>query len=218
VLLLKRIKALEGRLPPRNAGVPEAIDPDELDRFRSNLCVLDYETWRHAGLSLEHRLVLARDDDSYERANPRTKWSPGLCTDGQGRWVPRRPAISAREFEIRILERDGIIDERTVRSLRDNLHAHFFEGTENLRSLPHPIEFDETASLRGARAICPRRETLLLEQQLKMLTEDHQHDVQDRANRRKARSPTNGQFDSLDLFQDRVHEVLVKDLENRIRE
>ena len=82
----------------------------------------------------------------------------------------------AREYEIRVLERDAKIDADTALCLRKNLLAHFFASDaaprEPLAELPYPIEFDEAAALKAARLQCPHFDSLSLEGQLKYLEED----------------------------------------------
>jgi hypothetical protein len=82
----------------------------------------------------------------------------------------------AREYEIRVLERDAKIDADTALCLRKNLLGHFFASDaaprEPLAELPHPIEFDEAAVLKAARLQCPHFDSLSLEGQLKYLEED----------------------------------------------
>lgn len=210
-----RLTALEAH---RAAMAPapvrdEAAERAKLDRLISRLNILSYDDWRHASLSLEERLALARDDGFFARATPSAKWSPGLRENQQGDWVSIGPDVSAREIEIMILERDGKIEEPTARSLRDNLSRYRSEKSETLRELPAPIQFDEAASLRSAREKCPRRETLPLEQQLSMFQEDH-----DRKVRERAVSPnTVGTVQMWDVG-DRIHEYFVNDLARRIRE
>jgi hypothetical protein len=119
----------------------------------------EYSTWRHAGLSLEQLLALARDDSARNHANP---------------WA----AVGAREFEIQILERDAKIDAETAESLRKNLDAHFARDDsaaaqrEPLADLPMPIKFDEAGALKAARLQCPLFDSLPLEGQVQYLEED----------------------------------------------
>ena len=135
-----------------------------------------------------------------------------------GQWIDLWPDVAARELEIRILERDNRIDEQTAGALRDNLRKHFFEDADALLELPVTIEFDEVASLFSARAQCPRRSTLPLEQQLAMLKEDHEHALRERERPTSSDFVVNAALDSLDKTRDHMHENLVKDLERRIRQ
>lgn len=220
--LERRLGRIEARCPA--VRIETLPDPEaetaKLYRLSSKLNILGYDTWRHVGLSLEERLAIARDDSAREQANPASTRSPGRWPNGQGGFVDRWPDIGAREFEIRILERDGRIDEQTARLLRDNVRDHFFEGTETLHDLPHPIDFDELVSLRTAREKCPRRESLPLEQQLEMEHEDHAVNVRDRIINNKHAGSANAPvgLPSLNAFQDKMHEYRVKELVNRIKE
>ncbi len=213
-----RLAALESLATAAPAPRPdEAVERAKLDRLISRMNTVSYNDWRHASLSLEELLALARDDGRYARANPIAKWSPGHRQHQQGQWIDFWPDVGARELEIRILERDGRIDQATARALRDNLREHFLENTATLHDLPALIEFDEAAALHTARAQCPRRETLPLERQLAIVMEDRERHLLERAATKSDPSQTHSIADLEPLF-DRMHAIAVKDLEDRIRE
>ena len=217
MLLANRITALEQHASRRWNDAPEDFDPRAIYRLMSTLDFMQYDTWRHAGLSLEERLALARDDVIHADAEAIRTPSSGCRQNARGLWVNFWPDVGAREIAIRIGERDGLIDEETADALRDNSHAHFFEGTEALNALPYTIEFDHGALVK-ARAACPRREDLSLEQQLTMLNQDHDHEIAVRIEQEKCGSCTNATFDPLNALQDRMHEILLSDLQVRIRD
>ena len=126
------------------ASEPEVWDEHRTVKLlRALRASLRYCTWRHADLSLEQLLALARDDSMREQENPN---APAESA--------RKFAERAREFEIQILERAAKIDADIAESFRKNCDAHFFarDGSaaaqgEPLAKLPHPIEFDEPAAL-----------------------------------------------------------------------
>jgi hypothetical protein len=221
---MRSLEARVERLEERHAAVPAVSAPDEaatrakMRILRSRLYLSGYNNWRHIGLSLEQLLALARDDGRFARANPRESWSPGYRKEQPGQWVDLWPGVGARELEIRILERDRRIDETAAAALRVNLHEHFFQDTGALQELPAAIDFDEAASLRSARAQCPRRSTLPLEQQLAMLNEDHEHGLGERERPATSDLVVNATSDSLAKIRDRMHGDLVKDLQCRIRQ
>jgi hypothetical protein len=202
--MLKRIQQLENRARARAAArapvdVDDADEARKLEEFRSDLAILFYNMWRHDALPLEQRLDLARDD---------ARFAP------HDRHVRR----AAREFEIRVLLRDGNIDDAAAWALRANADQHFGFGLGNerppLAALPFTVEFDETEALREARLQCPRVERLPLERQLEMLDEDRARELHEREQRgeRGLADP------SMDAFGDRMHEVRVRDLRQKIRD
>lgn len=208
-----RLTALEGR---RAAIVPapaldETDEAAKWDSFHSWFNTLAYNDWRHASLSLEELLAIAREDAAPKPEVWADQWDSRLaCLRSQPVRVDyMSPAIAAREIEIRILERDQRIDAATAHSLRDNLQGYRLKDAEPLYQLPAPIVFDEAASLSSAREQCPRRETLPLEQQLAMMREDHRRE-------RESRAEGSGMSPGLVAFTDRLHEVLEKELEQRI--
>ena len=178
--LSSRIQQLESKV---STPQPEPLSKQEREQRDAKLIRIlntsGYSDWRHDGLSLEQLLALARDDSTHALASPRASWSPGFRQDAPGAWVTFWPAVSAREFEIQILERDVKIDAETAESLRKNLHSHFFAPDDSaavqrepLAKLPHPIEFDEAAALNAARLQCPHFDSLALEEQIEYLEED----------------------------------------------
>ena len=221
---MRSLEARVVRLEERHAALPMVSAPDaaaqiaKMSGLRKRLHISSYNDWRHADLSLEQLLALAHDDGRFARANPRSSWSPGSRQEQHGQWIDFWPDVGAREFAIRILERDRRIDEPTACALRDNLRKHFFEGTGALDVLPATIEYDEVASLCSARAQCPRRSTLPLEQQLTMLKEDHEHALRERERPTSSDLIASAVLDSLDKTREHMHENLVKDLERRIRQ
>jgi hypothetical protein len=200
-MLKARISKLEQRARARAAigpanDVNDADEETKVAQFRSDLAILFYNTWRHAGLTLEQRLALAHDD---------LRLTPG------NRHVIR----ATREFEIRILLREGTIDDETAWALRATADQHFGLGEHcpQLVKLPFTVEFDEAEALLSARAQCPRVETLSLERQLVMLEEDREHKSQERTNANEARIDP-----SMDAFADKMHEVRVRALRQKIHE
>src|ERR1019366_3884959 len=99
-----RIEQLERAAPTPQPKVL-VWDEHRTHEALGKLRTLEYSTWRHAGLSLEQLLALARDDSALAQANPRSTWSPGYLQAEPGAWVNIWPAVGAREFEIQILER-----------------------------------------------------------------------------------------------------------------
>jgi hypothetical protein len=182
--LSSRIEQLEERA--LNAGAARQTQPEPWTKQRTAKALSalrlagEYDSWRHAGLSLELRLALARDDNVRVHAKPRPHWSPSRRQEAPGAWVSIWPAVCAREFEIQILKRDARIDEETAQFLRDNIHQHFFASPDDipaaacepLAELPHHIDFDESAALSTARLQCPDFDSLSLEEQLKYREED----------------------------------------------
>jgi hypothetical protein len=182
-MLGNRIEQLEERAAMTRTALeskPVVWDEYRTAKLLRAMRTIDYRTWRHAGLSLEQLLALARDDSALAQANPRSTWSPGYLQAEPGAWVNIWPAVGAREFEIQILERDGKIDAETAQSLSKNIHDRFFVSgpvTEHaygapLTPLPHAIAFDEAAALKAARLQCPYFDSLPLEGQLEYLEED----------------------------------------------
>lgn len=217
MLLANRIAALENQTAQRLDDAPGDFDPCSIYRFVSKMAFMPYNTWRHAALSLEERLALARDDIAHAESEATRTPSPGRRQNGRGLWVSIWPEVSTREIAIRIGERDSMIDQEAADALRENLHAHFFADTEALQTLPYSIELDQ-AVIKNVRATCPRRDALSLQRQLTMLNEDHDHEIALRAERHDHGARPSATFDSLDAFQDRMHEILAKELLARIRE
>jgi hypothetical protein len=186
----------------RPAAQIERRDPPPLDEIRSTFNTLSYRSWRHRDLTLEQLLALARDNARH--GDDGTQYSWQRPEDD----VPARATWAAREFEIRVLLRDGRIDETNARALR---------GASPLADLPHPLEFDEPAALTTARKKCPRRNTLPLERQLEMLREDHAHELQQRLSEMPSRQSEAG-WSSLNTYCDKVYEVCVADLMKQIAE
>jgi hypothetical protein len=204
-----------------------SIHPDVIYQLTRKLALLRYSDWRHECLSLEELLALARDDDARAQATPATKWAPGLCQIAEGHWVDRSPARAVREIEIRILERDRKVDDRTARSLRDDAHKHFFAKAgpdaelsrpPPLTQLPVPIDLDQRALLASALKKCPRREELSLEEQLELKHEDHRRDLVERAKPRTYPPGIKPPLPGLDALRDTIHQQRVIELQRLIRE
>jgi hypothetical protein len=201
-MLKARINKLEQRARAR-AVVGSANDVDDVDeerklaQFRSDLVILFYNTWRHAGMTLLQKLALARDD---------------LRRTPNDRHVIR----AVRELEIRIGLVDEKIDDETAWELRANADQHFGLGERRpeLVKLFFTIEFNEAEALRSARTQCPRVETLPLERQLAMHEEDHARDLRERERRAEC-----GQLDpSMDAVTDKMHEVRARELRQKIHD
>ncbi len=176
-MLLHRIRKLEAaiaaRAEPSAVSTGEKVDYCEtLGRIRSKFWTSDYDR-RGSALSLEQRLALARDDERYAREHPEPIHVTSLEVEvGEG--AARFAGIAARELEIRILERDGLLDAGAARSLRENAQAYFMhsvvagkvvqppssEPRVELSPLPNPVDFDEPAVLDAARESVPRRSVL----------------------------------------------------------
>jgi hypothetical protein len=181
-----RIEKLESVVP--TPSPPKQLSKEEMDRALRSVRTIAYSDWCHHGLSLEQLLAFARDDGAHAQANPQSTSSPGLLQEASGVWVHFWPAVSAREFEIQILERDEKVDAETAQSLRRNIRERFFADTgpvtesrygATLTPLPHPVEFDEAAALKAARQQCPLDGSLPLEKELQ-LREDHLHEIRQR--------------------------------------
>lgn len=214
-MLCRRIKALEDevrrRTPPPDEPEP-ALDPLDFDRFLSGINANGYRTWRHEGLSLEELLALARDDVRYAEAHAPAPAPPySWLGEDRGAAAAKHAAVAAREFEIRILERDHRFDADAARALRANTHE-VVAGRAALAPLPTQIAYDEAASLASARKRVPRRSTLPLARQLEMENEDHAHELEERDRRGRK-----GLLDpSLDAVDDRMHDMRVAELQERM--
>jgi hypothetical protein len=217
--LLNRVAALESRAALRMALQQESQE-EPWDEHRTASCVqmlrllpLGYSgSWRFDTLSLEQLLALARDDSVREDADKMAS------------------AANAREFEIQILERDAKINAETARSLRKNLHAHFFGhdgytavGTETLGKLPHPVEFDESAALKVARSRVPHFASLSLEERLECMQEDLRGEAQRAAQSRlhanavALRAPRSKEWVNAEAVA-RLHELRPIGVEHKIKE
>ena len=132
-----------------------------------------------------------------------------------------------REIEIRILERDRLIDDTTARALRDNAYQHFHREASTrqergtappLAELPSSIDFNQEALLAEALTKCPRLETLSLEEQLALAHEDQRRKLIERAKPRTYLPGIKPPPSGLDILCDKLHQQRVEELERLIRE
>ncbi len=224
-MLLNRIRKLEAAIAARAPAAVSLIDvvdyEAEVARMRSALAAIEYDG---LDLPLEQLLALARDDQRYASDHPAPARPTSLEVD-TGEDAARFAALAAREFEIRILERDARLDVRSARVLRENAEAHFLhsvlagevvsgitpDARVDLALLPSPIIFDEAAALADARATFPRRSTLPAARRLQIVQEEH-------AARLVARSCGTSCADAnLDAFEDRLHQLKVAELQELLR-
>jgi hypothetical protein len=214
---ISKLEALVDGIAARTISAKPRPTAAELEQFRSNLQIGEYSHWRYQKVSLQELLALARDDTAHANENPRTAWSPGYREAEKGRWVDVWPQVAVREFEIRILERDGLIDSELAKRLRTNLQA-FLGHEERLADLPVNLALDQ-ATLEVAREKCPRRESLPPNVQLELLQADYAHDL---AKRRARESTipdplTSRLAKGLDALRDKTYEQQVDELKARIR-
>ncbi|GIK88054.1 MAG: hypothetical protein BroJett026_35350 [Betaproteobacteria bacterium] len=226
--LQRRIAELEAKAPALKVELVSDHDcrsavQKSLYELQKKFAISGYDDWRHEGLTLEELLALAKHDDACERATPKAQWEPGLRQVSEGQWVPFSAAHAAREFEVRILERDGTIDDTTARSLRDNAQAHFLCDGPQLDALPHAIVMDEATVLAAALAKCPRREDLPLEDQLALVHEDRRRELLEREQRKSAPArpgftpASSTTLASIDAYGDQVFERRVADIASRLQ-
>jgi hypothetical protein len=164
-----KLEALVARLTARYMVETQLPSAADLEHFRSDMNIICYRHWRYEGLSLEELFAIARDDVAHANENPHPTWSPGYREIEKGRWVAFGPQVAAREFAVRLLERDSLVDTTVAKRLRDNLQE-FAASKESLSDLPIVPTFDEQSTLKVAREKCPRRDLLPLSVQLEMVS------------------------------------------------
>ena len=174
--LNKRVLELEKRAGKEQPKEPEArhFDPDAA---MARLCaaMMCEPPDRETLLTLEERLAIARREAVPKPEVWADRWDPSL---GKLRYqlIPQDtgPANTARELEIMILQRDGKITPPEATRLR---------GGRLELELPFPVVIgNEDAVADEALRKCPPRESLSLEEQLRLETEEME-EYKDRATR-----------------------------------
>jgi hypothetical protein len=221
---LERVALARSKKPINDAS---SIDPEVFYQLRKKFAIGRYSDWRYEALTLEELLALARDDDARELASVEQRWRLGLRPLSEGKWVPFGQAEAVREIEIRILERDRLIDDTTARALRDNAYEHFYREASTrqergtappLAELPCSLDIDQEKLLAAALTKCPRRETLSLEQQLALAHEDQRRKLIERAKPRTYPPGIKPPLSGLDALCDKLHQQRVEELERLICE
>jgi hypothetical protein len=211
--LLRRIAALEAKRPARPDSIAAESPQMDLQELDSRLALIGYRTWRHESLTLEELLAVAKDDATRP---PPAFWA--TTEKDAAREVEcgiANAKVAAREIEIRIGLRDGLIDKQASNELREHLH------TDPLPELPYVVRIDD-AVLASARAKCPRPDDLPVETQLAMVEEDHQRDLRERPQREAARQEAmrrNGDrvdMGSMDDLGDIVYKQQIQKLRARL--